>query len=204
LGDFDVPTGKTVVLIDGPNLYATAKALGFDLDYKKLLAEVRSRNNLLRAKYYTAVDEDEEFSTIKPLLDWLAYNGYSVATKPLKTFTDSEGRRKSKGNMDVELAVDAMELAAHVDHILLFSGDGDFRSLVQAVQRRGVRVTVVSSIVCQPPLCADELRRAADAFIDLADLQPRIGRDVAYRPREERQIGHVLSPTRSRIQAQGA
>jgi uncharacterized LabA/DUF88 family protein len=184
---------KTAVLIDGPNLYATSKALGFNIDFKKLLSEIRSRCNLLRAKYYTAVDHDEEFSTITPLLDWLAYNGYSVETKPIKTFTDSEGRRKSKGNMDVELAVDAIELAVHVDHIVLFAGDGDFRSLVHAIQRRGVRVTVVSTIVCQPPLCADELRRAADAFIDLADLQPRICRDGGHRPREERQIAQFSS-----------
>jgi uncharacterized LabA/DUF88 family protein len=201
--EIDVPTEKTVVLIDGRNLYATAKALGFDLDYKKLLAEFRSRGNLLRAKYYTAVNEDEEFSTITPLLDWLAYNGYSVATKPLKTFTDSEGRRKSKGNMDIELAVEAMELAAHVDHIVLFSGDGDFRSLVQAIQRRGVRVTVVSSIACQPPLCADELRRVADAFIDLADLQSRVSRDVP-RFREERPLAQLLSPSRPPTRAQRA
>jgi uncharacterized LabA/DUF88 family protein len=183
---------KTAVLIDGPNLYATSKALGFNIDFKKLLIEIRSRGNLLRAKYYTAVDDDEEFSTITPLLDWLAYNGYSVATKPIKTFTDSEGRRKSKGNMDVELAVDAIELAAHVDHIILFAG-GDFRSLVHALQRRGVRVTVVSTIVCQPPLCADELRRAADTFIDLADLQPRISRDGGHRLLEERQIAQFSS-----------
>jgi uncharacterized LabA/DUF88 family protein len=172
---------KSVILIDGPNLYATAKTLGFDLDYKKLLAEFRSRGNLLRAKYFTAVNDDEEFSSITPLIDWLGYNGYSAVTKPMKSFTDFEGRRKNKGNMDVELAVEAMELAPHVAHIVLFSGDGDFRSVIEAVQRRGVRVTVVSSIACQPPMCADELRRQADTFIDLVELRQKISRDSGSR-----------------------
>ena len=91
------------------------------------------------------------------------------------------GRRKVKGNMDIELAVDAMELAGHVDQIVLFSGDGDFRPLVEAVQRRGVRVTVVSTISSQPPMVADELRRQADAFIDLVELQSKIVRDPSER-----------------------
>ena len=180
---------KTVILIDGPNLYATAKTLGFDIDYKKLLAEFRARGDLVRAKYYTAVNDDEEFSSITPLIDWLDYNGYSVVTKPTKSFTDVEGRRKIKGNMDVELAVEAMELAPHVGHIVIFSGDGDFQPVIEAVQRRGVRVTVVSSIACHPPMCADELRRQADTFIDLVELRPKISRDSGSRTqRDTRQM----------------
>ena len=136
---------KIALFIDGANLYATAKLLGFDVDYRRLLREFQSRGNLLRAFYYTAVNEDQEFSSVRPLVDWLDYNGYTVITKPTKEFVDQTGRRKMKGNMDVELAVDAMELAPNIDHMVLFSGDGDFQSLVAAVQRRGVRVTVVSS-----------------------------------------------------------
>jgi uncharacterized LabA/DUF88 family protein len=173
---------RTALFIDGANLYATAKALGFDMDYRRLLKEFQSRGILVRAYYYTAVIEDQEFSSIRPLIDWLDYNGYTVVTKPTKEFLDANGRRKVKGSMDIELAVDAMELAGHVDHIVLFSGDGDFRSLVEAVQRRGVRVTVVSTIASQPPMIADELRRQADVFTDLAELQSRIGRDPAERP----------------------
>ena len=172
---------KIALFIDGANLYATTKGLGFDIDYKRLLKEFQSRGNLLRAFYYTALIEDQEYSSIRPLLDWLDYNGYTVITKPAKEFTDSTGRRKVKGNMDIELAVDAMELAAHLDHIVLFSGDGDFRPLVESIQRRGVRVTVVSTIVTQPPMVADELRRQADIFLDLAELMPKIGRDPAER-----------------------
>jgi uncharacterized LabA/DUF88 family protein len=167
---------RTALFIDGANLYSAVKALGFDIDYKRLLKEFQSQGTLVRAFYYTAVIEEEEFSSIRPLLDWLDYNGFTVVTKPTKEFIDASGHRKVKGNMDIELAVNAMELADHLDHIVLFSGDGDFRSLVQAVQRRGVRVTVVSTISSQPPIIADELRRQADEFTDLTDLQSRIGR----------------------------
>jgi uncharacterized LabA/DUF88 family protein len=173
---------KIALFIDGPNTYLAAKALGFDIDYRRLLQEFQSRGTLLRAFYYTAVIEDQEFSSIRPLIDWLDYNGYTVVTKATKEFIDASGRRKVKGNMDIELAVDAMELAQHADQIVLFSGDGDFRSLVEAVQRRGVRVTVVSTISSQPPMIADELRRQADVFTDLVDLKSKFGRDPSDRP----------------------
>jgi uncharacterized LabA/DUF88 family protein len=173
---------RTALFIDGANLYSTAKALGFDIDYKRLLKEFQSHGTLVRAFYYTAIIEDQEFSAVRPLLDWLAYNGFTVVTKPTKEFIDPNGHRKVKGNMDIELAVNAMELADHVDHVVLFSGDGDFRSLVEAVQRRGVRVTVVSTISSQPPMIADELRRQADVFTDLVELQSKLGRDRSQRP----------------------
>ena len=175
------PTNKVAVFIDGANIYATTKALGFDVDYMQLLLEMQRRGNLVRAFNYTTIIEDQEYSSIRPLLDWLDYNGYTVVTKPTKEFSDESGRRRVKGNMHIELAVDAMELAAHIDEMVLFSGDGDFRSLVEAVQRRGVRVTVVSTISSQPPMIADELRRQADAFIDLIELQPRIARSPSER-----------------------
>ncbi|MBA4788951.1 MAG: NYN domain-containing protein [Pseudomonadota bacterium] len=172
---------KIALLIDGANLYSATKALGFDIDYKRLLKEFQSRGYLLRAFYYTTLIEDQEYSSIRPLLDWLDYNGYSVVTKLAKEFTDAQGRRRVRGNMDIEIAVDAMELAGHVDHVILFSGDGDFRSLVEALQRKGMRVSVVSTIATQPPLIADDLRRQADVFIDLVELQPKIGRDPSER-----------------------
>lgn len=172
---------RSALFIDGANLYATTKALGFDIDYKRLLKEFQSRDHLLRAFYYTAMIEDQEYSSIRPLVDWLDYNGYRVVTKPAKEFTDSAGRRKIKGNMDIELAIDALELASHIDHMVLFSGDGDFRSLVEAMQRRGVRVSVVSTIQTQPAMAADDLRRQADEFIDLVHLIPKIGRDPGER-----------------------
>ena len=172
------PQERAALFIDGANLYATARALSFDIDYKRLLDLFARECHLLRAFYYTALVEDQEYSPIRPLIDWLDYNGYTMVTKPTKEFTDATGRRKIKGNMDIELAIDVMELAERLDHIVLFSGDGDFRRLVEAVQRRGVRVTVVSTVRSQPPMVADELRRQADNFIDLQDLQDRIARHL--------------------------
>src|ERR1700731_1585456 len=187
-------SNKIALFIDGANLYATAKTLGFDIDYKRLLTDFQNRGTLVRAFYYTAIIEDQEYSSIRPLVDWLDYNGYTVVTKATKEFIDASGRRKVKGSMDIELAVDAMELAGQIDQMMLFSGNGDFRSLVAAVQRRGVRVTVVSTIATQPPMVADELRRQADIFQDIVELQPKIGRDPSERaPREprERHGGHT-------------
>jgi uncharacterized LabA/DUF88 family protein len=173
---------RIAIFIDGANLYSSAKTLGFDIDYKRLLEEFRGRGSLVRAFYYIAIHESQEYSSIRPLIDWLDYNGYTVVTKPAKEFVDVGGRRRVKSSMDVELAVDAMELAVHLDQIVLFSGDGDFRPLVEAVQRRGVRVTVISTISSRPPMLADELRRQADVFTDLMELRSRLGRDPSDRP----------------------
>lgn len=167
---------RLALFIDGSNLYAAARTLGFDIDYKLLRQEFMRRGKLLRAFYYTALLENDEYSPIRPLVDWLNYNGFTMVTKPAKEFTDSQGRRKVKGNMDIELAVDALELAPYVDHIVIFSGDGDFRPLVESVQRKGVRVSVVSTIRSSPPMISDDLRRQADNFIDLEDLRDVIGR----------------------------
>jgi uncharacterized LabA/DUF88 family protein len=174
-------SSNIALFIDGANLHATAKTLGFDVDYRRLLKEFQSRGMLLRAFYYTAIIEDQEYTSIRPLIDWLDYNGYTVVTKATKEFIDANGRRKLKGSMDVELAVDAMEIAEHIEEMVLFSGDGDFRALVAAVQRRGVRVTVVSTISSQPSMIADELRRQADVFIDLAELRAKVARDFVER-----------------------
>ena len=179
------PREKIALFIDGANLYATSKSLGFDIDYKRLLQEFQAKGYLLRAYYYTALAEDQEYSSIRPLIDWLDYNGYTVVTKPTKEFIDATGRRKIKGNMDIELAVDVMEMADSIDHFVLFSGDGDFRSMVEAVQRKGRKVTVVSTLATQPPMIADELRRQADHFIELSTLQSRVGRDPIERQQRQ-------------------
>ena len=176
------PREKVVLFIDGANLYATSKAIGIDIDYRRLLSEFQSKAYLLRAFYYTALVEDQEYSSIRPLIDWLDYNGFTVVTKPAKEFTDAGGRRKIKGNMDIELTVDALELADVVDHYVIFSGDGDFRTLVEALQRRGRKVSIVSTMASQPPMISDELRRQADHFIDLMSLKAEVGRDPYERP----------------------
>ncbi|MCQ8240257.1 NYN domain-containing protein [Rhizosaccharibacter radicis] len=178
------PDERVCLFIDGANLYAASRYLGFDVDYREMLGFFRERCNLMRAYYYSAVLDTEEYSPLKPLTDWLAYNGYSLVTKTAREFTDANGRRRIKGNMDIELAIDMLELAPHMDHAVLFSGDADFRRLVEAVQRRGVRVSVVSSVRTQPPLVGDELRRQCDHFIELADIAPDFTRrQIEPRPR---------------------
>jgi uncharacterized LabA/DUF88 family protein len=172
---------RTALFIDGANLYATAKALQFDIDYRKLLTYFRDRCRLLRALYFTALVDDVEYSPIRPLIDWLDYNGFRVVTKPAKVFTDATGLRKVKGNMDIEIAIHMMQLAGTLDHIVLFSGDGDFRSLVEAVQNNGRRVSVVSSLQTRPAMVADDLRRQADQFVEIGELRADIGRDPAER-----------------------
>jgi uncharacterized LabA/DUF88 family protein len=170
------PREKVVLFIDGANLYATSKSIGMDIDYRRLLQEFQSKSYLLRAYYYTAMVEDQEYSSIRPLIDWLDYNGFTVITKPAKEFFDAAGRRKVKGNMDIELCVDALDMSAHYDHMVLFSGDGDFTALVAALQRRGKRVTVVSTLSTPTPMIADDLRRQADFFLDIVDLAKTVGR----------------------------
>jgi uncharacterized LabA/DUF88 family protein len=170
------PTDKIALFIDGANLYSAAKGLNFDIDYKKLLDEFRKRGILIRAYYYTTLVEDQDYSPIRPLVDWLDYNGFAVVTKSAREFTDATGRKRIRGDMDIEIAVDMMEMAVKADHLVLFSGDGDFRRVIESVQQKGVRVTVVSTVKSQPPMASDDLRRQADSFVDLADLFNIIGR----------------------------
>jgi uncharacterized LabA/DUF88 family protein len=184
------PEERLAIFIDGANLYSAARGLAFDIDYRRLLDLFSTKGRLIRAFYYTALVEDQEYSPIRPLVDWLDYNGYAMVTKPTKEFTDAMGRRRIKGNMDIELAIDMLEMAQHIDHAILFSGDGDFRRLVEAVQRKGVRVSVVSTIRSSPPMVSDELRRQADNFIELQDLAPSVMRnhhvrEESHRPRTE-------------------
>jgi uncharacterized LabA/DUF88 family protein len=188
------PQERIGLFIDGSNLYAAARALNFDIDYKRLLELFAAKGHLIRAFYYTALIEDQEYSPIRPLIDWLDYNGYAMVTKPTKEFTDASGRRKIKGNMDIELAIDVMEMAEHLDHVVLFSGDGDFRRLVEAVQRRGVRVSVVSTIRSSPPMVSDDLRRQADSFVELQDLAPSILRNHVPRDELHRVRGEPVEP----------
>lgn len=170
---------RIAIFIDGPNLHATGKALGFDVDYKALRREFMNRGKLIRAYYYTALLESEDYSPVRPLVDWLHYNGFCVKTKRAKEYTDSQGRHKVKGNMDIDLAVDALAMASTIDHIILFSGNGDFRPLVESLQRQGVRVSVVSTMASQPQMISDDLRRQADNFIDLHDLKDVLGKEPA-------------------------
>ncbi|PRY93421.1 uncharacterized LabA/DUF88 family protein [Hasllibacter halocynthiae] len=187
---------RLALFIDGANLHGASKGLGFDIDYKLLRQEFARRGRLVRASYYTAILEGEEYSPIRPLVDWLQYNGFTLVTKAAREFIDGQGRRRVKGNMDIELAVDALTLADRIDHAVIFSGDGDFRALVEGLQRKGVRVSVCSSIRSSPPMIADDLRRQADNFIELDELRDVIGRE----PREPRDTGDTRAGLGTQIE----
>ena len=170
------PDERIALFIDGANLYSTGKSLDFDIDYKKMLELFKGKGRLIRANYYTALIEHDDYSSIRPLIDWLDYNGYHVITKPAKSYTDREGRNRIKGDMDIEMAVDMIEIADHIDHLILCTGDGDFRAAIKAVQRKGTRVSVLSSMTSRPSMLSDELRRQADAVIEISDMGKLIGR----------------------------
>lgn len=196
---------RLALFVDGANLHGASKSLGFDIDYKRLLNEFSKRGRLIRAFYYTTLLENDDYSPLRPLIDWLDYNGFTMVTKPAREYTDAQGRRRIKGSIDIELAVDAMEMADNVDHIVIFSGDGDFRRLAEALQRRGKRVSVVSTLKSQPPMMSDDLRRQADNFIELQTLQTLIQRDPVARAnadeRREQRIAQHEGERRPRAAA---
>lgn len=182
---------KTAILIDGANLYKAARNLGFDIDYKRLLAIAQEQSQLVRAYYFTAMqeDRDQDYSPLRPLVDWLDYNGYTMITKLARNYTDAQGKKRFRGSIDVELTVEMMSLSDRLDHIVLFTGNGDFRRVVEAVQARAVRVTVVSTMKSSPPMASDELRRQADSFLELTTLEKQIGRSGGGAPRAQRDDG---------------
>ena len=168
---------RFAVFIDGSNFHSTSKSLGFDVDFALMLDQLKQKGRLVRAYYYTALPHDGEVAPIRRLADWLDYNGYTVISKQTRDFYDSTtGTKRTKGNMDMELALDMLKLAPHIDHAVLFSGDGDFVRLLEEMQNRGLRVTVVSSAKTKPPIMADVLRRQTDDFIELNDVRDLIGR----------------------------
>ena len=170
--DFN-PNDRMALFIDGPNFYGSIRDVGIKVDYTRMLNFFQDKARLIRAYYYTALMEDrseERNDFLRRLTDWLSFNGYTVITKPTKIFSDASGGHVMKGNMDIEIAIDMLDMAQHIDHAVLCSGDGDFRRLVEAVQRRGVRVSIVST----EQMLASELKRQADEFIDLNDIEQDI------------------------------
>ena len=179
---------RLALFIDGPNFYAAARSLGFSISFKLVHEEFKRRGRLISARYYIAVPEEEEHYTFRPALDWMHYNGFALVTKTIKEYTDRHGQPKTKGNMSVDLTVDALELAQRVDHIVLFSGNGDFCRLVEGLQRQAVRVSVVSTIRSESPMISDELRRQADNFIELEELKEVI---ASKRERSQAEMAHT-------------
>lgn len=169
---------RSALFIDGSNFHATTKLLGLDVDYLKLLDYFKQRERLIRAYYYTALPDPTETSHLRKLIDFLDYNGYMIVSKQTREYVNhATGERRVKGNMDMELALDMLKLAPFIDHAYLFSGDGDFCRLLGEVQDRGVRVTVVTSVRTNPNMVSDALRRKADDFLELEDINTLIVRD---------------------------
>ena len=168
------PSERIALFIDGTSLYASTKSLGFDIDYSRLLDHFKTSARLVRAFYYTTIYEGQDYNPVRPLADWLDYNGYTLVAKYAREFTDSQGRKRTKHSVTVDIAVDMMEIAPHIDHAVLFSGDGDFKRLVDAVQRKGVQTTVISTAHSHSPMISDELRRKVDHFIDLETLKDNV------------------------------
>jgi uncharacterized LabA/DUF88 family protein len=191
---------RTALFIDGADLDATCKALGFHVDFKKVLELFRSTTRLIRATYYALYSEQQEYSPVRPLVDWLGYNGYMTMSKPAKEISDSVGRHYVANSIAVELTIDALQLAPALDHVVLFSGSADFRSLLAALQKSGRRVTVISSRKAAERSVSDELRRQCDQFVELDDLRDQIALDLPPEPVVER--ARTRSPAKSKVRAQ--
>jgi uncharacterized LabA/DUF88 family protein len=144
------------IFIDGNNLFHAARSAGVEIDYAKLLNYLRGESPLLRAFFYTGVDERAERQ--QGFLLWMRRNGYRVVQKELKTFPDGT----KKANLDVEIAVDMLSLAGHYDTAILVSGDEDFAYAINVIAYKGVRVEVVGFRSNTSPRLID----VADRFVD--------------------------------------
>ncbi|WP_188129507.1 NYN domain-containing protein [Rhizobium sp. RU20A] len=167
---------KVIVFIDGAHFYFVAKSLDFEIDFQKVLAYFKSEAYLVRANYYTAIAEDQEFIGLRPLVDWLDYNGYRVVTKAYKDLTDPSGKKRVRSSMEMELACDLFEQIDTADHLIIIAGDSDLARLVQTAQLKGKKVTVMSTLTGQLASISDELRRKADQFVDLSGFKEKFSR----------------------------
>lgn len=164
------------MLIDGPSIYQICRSLDVEIDYQALRSIFADAGYLVQARYYTTILNDQLYSPLRPLIDWLSYNGFIVVTRTMKAGQDSEQCRRLDHGIVVALAVDAIEISSRLDHVILFTGNGDFLRLVQLLQRRTVRTTVVGTVNGPSSMSSDELRRQADTFVDLRALVPFVGR----------------------------
>lgn len=168
-----MPAGRRVaIFIDGVEFDETLRCIDGAVDYRKLLGAFQEHGRLLRAYYYAPTDEQALIS-MRPLLDWLTYNGYQVRVKGDGEHSERRSRQRSR-SMSIELAVDVLELAPHLDTIVLITGDDAFKPLVAAVQARGITVSVVSTLKSKPAMVGNALRRQADEFIEIVSMLPRI------------------------------
>jgi uncharacterized LabA/DUF88 family protein len=176
------PGERIAVFVDGANIHATLRQLDFQFDYKLLREFFGDCGELLRSYYYTAMKPDGQNDSVKPLVDFLQLNGWTTITKPFR-YQGEPGEITIKGNLDCEITVDMIRMSEFVDHLVLFSGDGDFRYLIEHLQDRGKRVTVASSRVTKTAVLSNELAKQADNFIELETLKLFAGRETKDRAR---------------------
>lgn len=150
---------RVAVLADSQNLYHSSHSLySRNIDYETLLDTVVADRELVRAIAYViradSPNEEEFFEAIEEI-------GFEPKIKDIKTFADGT----KKADWDVGMSLDAVTLADHVDTVVLCTGDGDFSRLVSHLRHEGVRVEVMAF----DSSTAEELKDAADTFIDLGD-----------------------------------
>lgn len=176
---------RLAIFIDGQHLFSASRNLGFDVDYRNFLECFRKKGKVIRAYYYAVHVDNGEYSPLKPLTDWLAYNGYALSMRTTTEHTDSQGRRRIP-HTDLEMLADMFGIADHVDHMVIVTGNGGYCRGVSLIQQRGVRVSVLSSIKTDSPMLSDDLRRTCDQFIELQEIkseftrvnrEPRMSRD---------------------------
>lgn len=173
-------TERIGLFIDGYSLYQTVRAMDLRIDYKALRDLFASKGRLNRVQYFATVNDHDpdEFNPQRKTFDWLQYNGFDVQTIQTRSFTGSDGEIQYRGNASVLMTCYALKHAEHLDHVVILTGNADFAPLITALQERGTRVTMVSTIK-NGSLCSDQLRRSADDFIDLEDLRQQISKPAS-------------------------
>ncbi len=172
---------RIALFIDGANVYAAAKRLGWNFDHRKILEHFATQGRLYNAFYYTAVPypiDDKQ----KRFTDALTYMGYTVRTRPLREATDESGQTYRRANLDIELVTDLLTTEGQYDVAVLLTGDGDFERPVEVLRARGKRVVVTSIL----EMTSYELRNAADTYVDLGSLRDQVERPGYRLPSEQR------------------
>lgn len=182
-------TKRIALFVDGSNFSVSLKAAGFRVDYQKIREYFAEMGDLVGSFYFTALPPRDEPSSIRNLTDSLQHKGWNLVTKEIKVFRD-QPIAKTKGNMDIEMVVKAWTLSNVITDLILFSGDGDFRAMVEKLQDVGVRVTVISYHSTDTRnMTSNDLRKAVHEFINLPLLRSEFemtGGATAPSPRKAR------------------
>ncbi len=178
---------RVAIFIDGENIHYSAKHLNMRLDYLKLCSKLAGNRRLVRSYFYTAVSNQSEGKI--DFINFLKLNGFSVITREIKSFNDGDhSTRNVRGSLDMEMAIDALEMSNKLDTVILCTGDGDFKPLVTALGRKGVHVEVCAL----REMTSTELIATADVYTDLASLKDDIA--LAGAPVVQREVRNEIPP----------